>query len=150
MKIMICAFLVLILVTPVVLAQSNDEVNPQKLVTWMRLVNTFEFEYKMAHGRFADAEELFAYAKTRKAPANPAFAGVQLSQGSMQPYVLRLVTDANGSHYSTKLEFPSDIQNKSTWCKTAVFSDDSGLISLGQNIQCTGASALGGSSSPIK
>lgn len=137
------------MVVPVVLAQqkNSDEVKPQTLVHWMRSVNTLEYDYKASHGRFADVGELLTYANAQKPSTNPAVPG-ELSQASMQPYVLQILTTGDGSHYSAKIDFPSDMHNKSTWCKTAAFSDDSGLISLGQNIQCSATAALGASSSP--
>lgn len=47
-------------------------------------------------------------------------------------------------------KFPSDMHDASTWCKTDVFSSDNGLISRGQNIQCSGAKTFGGSSKPVE
>ena len=42
-------------------------------------------------------------------------------------------------HYQITLQRPSDMNDKSTWCKTAAFSDEKGVIFLGQAIDCEAA-----------
>jgi hypothetical protein len=61
------------------------------------------------------------------------------SYSTMSPYALQVTTSEDGAHYLAAIRRPSDMHNQATWCKTAVFSDDSGLIYLGQNIGCSGA-----------
>jgi hypothetical protein len=122
-----------LLVTTAVSAQQS-EVNPQKLLAWMRTVNTIEVTYQTSNNHFADAQELLT-----------AFPR-ELAAVTIQPYVLRVVTSAKGDHYMAAIRFPSEMHHESTWCKTEVFSDETGLISLGHNIECSGAEALGASS----
>jgi len=43
---------------------------------------------------------------------------------------------AKQTHYQITLKRPSDMNDKSTWCKTAAFSDDAGVIFLGAAIDC--------------
>src|SRR5579871_2725521 len=109
----------------------------------MRTINTVEADYRSSHRRFANAEELFAYSQSAKQISSARALKERLNPAAIQPFVLRVVTDARGEHYSATVKFPSDIHDQSSWCKTEVFSDDSGLISLGQNIECTGANSLG-------
>lgn len=149
MRIITFALGCLLLVTPVLRGQ-QEEMKPEKLVGFMRTINTVEANYRLSHHRFADADELLAYAKSARQPSNVVAFERQLNLAAIQPYVLRVVTDARGDHYSATIKFPSDMHNESSWCKTEVFSDDSGMISLGQNIDCTGANLLGAASSPMK
>jgi hypothetical protein len=39
-------------------------------------------------------------------------------------------------HYQVTLKRASNMSDKSTWCKTAAFSDDAGVIFLGAAIDC--------------
>jgi len=58
---------------------------------------------------------------------------------NLQPYDLAITTSSDGTHYQITLQRPSDMNDKSTWCKTAAFSDDRGVIFLGQAIDCEAA-----------
>lgn len=149
MRIRMLALGCFVLVISMLRAQ-QDDVKPEKLVRWMRTMNTLESDYRRSHHRFADTEELLAYAKGAKETDNAAALDKQLNPAAIQPYVLRVVTDGHGDHYLATIKFPSDIHNEASWCKTEVFSDDSGLTSLGQNIECTGAISLGAASKPMK
>ena len=55
------------------------------------------------------------------------------------PYELAKTTTLDGMHYQITLQRPSDMNEKSTWCKTAAFSDEKGVIFLGQAIDCEAA-----------
>ena len=147
MKIMTFA-LGMALLVPSGRSAQQDELKPEKLVGYMRVVNTLEVEYRMSHNRFGDTQELLDYSKTGKQTGSAVAFAKELT--AIQPYVLRVVTSGDGVHYSATIKFPSDMHNETTWCKTEVFSDDSGLISLGQNIRCSGASVLGAASKPMK
>lgn len=149
MRIITFALGCFLLVTPVLHGQPG-ETKPENLVGFMRTINTIEADYRISHRRFADAEELLAYAQSARQTSSAVVFERQLNLAAIQPYVLRVVTDARGDHYSATIKFPSDIHNESSWCKTEVFSDDSGLISLGQNIECIGANLLGAASRPMK
>ena len=149
MRLMTFAVGCFLLITIAARAQ-QDEVKPEKMVGWMRVVNTLEFEYKMSHGRFADADELLAFAKSGKQTGGAVAFEKELAPSAIRPYILRVVTSADGNNYFAAIKFPSDMHNEATWCKTEVFSDDSATISLGQNIQCMGANVLGSSSKPMK
>jgi len=58
---------------------------------------------------------------------------------SPKPYELAITTSPDGAHYQITLQRPSDMNNKTTWCKTAVFSDDRGVIFLGSALGCEGS-----------
>lgn len=145
MKLSTMALSSVLLMTGSLTGQQND-ITPHQLVTWMRNVDTLEVEYKTVNGRFADETELLTFLKTVK--KSGAAIAKELSPTSMQPYQLHIVVNKEGSHYLATINFPSDMHDKSTWCKTHVFSGDSGLISLGQNIGCSGANALNVFSKP--
>ena len=53
-----------------------------------------------------------------------------------KPYELAIATSPDGMHYQITLKRSSDMNDKSTWCRTAAFSDDAGVIFLGAAIDC--------------
>jgi hypothetical protein len=110
------------------------ELPTAKLVNTMRLLNTAEVSYRGGTGRFASQGELLAFFRQRnllgKSPLdleNPA------------PYQVQITTDPDGTHFQIAIKRPSDMNDKSTWCRTAAFSDDAGVIFLGQAIDCPAA-----------
>ena len=133
----------------------------EKLVTTLRLLDTAEYSYRHATGRFASREELFTFLRTKgllsQSPTDPAkltprFVSQDGMSTSLQtksplrespidlenpkPYELTITTSPDGMHYQITLKQPSDMNDKSTWCRTATFSDDAGLIFLGSVIDC--------------
>jgi hypothetical protein len=52
------------------------------------------------------------------------------------PYEPAIATSPDGMHYQVTLKRASNMSDKSTWCKTAAFSDDAGVIFLGAAIDC--------------
>jgi hypothetical protein len=119
----------------------EKEISPEQLVHFMRAVNTLQIEFKAANHKFANTDELLAAAKTQTPNGVLAFAK-ELTPSVLVPYSLQVTPSENGAHYLATIKRPSDMHNEATWCKTAVFSDDSGLIYLGQNIGCRGADRL--------
>lgn len=106
----------------------EPEIPTAKLVNTMRLLNTAEV------CRFASQAELLAFFRQRnllgKSPLdleNPA------------PYQVQITTDPDGTHFQIIIKRPSDMNDKSTWCRTAAFSDDPGVIFLAQAIDCPAA-----------
>jgi hypothetical protein len=110
------------------------EITTLKLVNTLRLLNTFEYSYRGENGRFADRDALLSFLEKKdvlsKSPIDLQNPG---------PYELAVTTASDGMHYQITLQRPSDMNDKSTWCKTAVFSDDRGVIFLGQAIGCEAA-----------
>jgi hypothetical protein len=105
-----------------------------KLVTTMRVLNTAQASYQEENHRFASQDQLAAYLRQKnwlgKSPLNlenPA------------PYQVQVTTDPNATHYQITIGRPPDPSVKSTWCHTATFSDDAGVIYLGQPIDCPAA-----------
>jgi hypothetical protein len=123
----------------------EKEIGTEKLVNWMRAVNTLQFGFKMANHKYANGEELLAFAKTAKPTG---LVAKELTPSAMAPYTLQVTTSTDGAHYLATILRLSDMHDKATWCKTAAFSSDSGLIYLGQNIGCSGVANLGASSKP--
>ncbi len=106
-----------------------------KLVTTMRVLNTAQVSYEAENHRYASQDQLVAYLRQKnwlgKSPLNlenPA------------PYQVQVTTDPSATHYQITIQWPADPNDKSTWvCRTAVFSDDGGVIYLGQAIDCPAA-----------
>jgi hypothetical protein len=126
---------VLVLVFASGMGAQEKEISPEKLVNLMRSVNTLQAEFKDAYHKFATTDELLAAAKTQKLNRVLVFA-TELTPSVMFPYTLQVTPSEDGAHYQATIKRPTEMHNKATWCKTAVFSDDSGLIYLGQNIGC--------------
>jgi hypothetical protein len=137
-----------LLLVPAVSAQQQT-VTPDKLVAWMRTVNTLEAEYNAANHKYADTGELLAFAKAGKT-GTAVMAQTELSPSTMGAYSLQVITSTDGKKYAATIRALPDTHKQDTWCKTAAFSDQAGLISLGQNIQCSGAQALGTQSKPAQ
>ena len=53
-----------------------------------------------------------------------------------KPYELEITTSRDGEHYQITVKRTPDMNDKSTWCKTAAFSDDAGLIYVGAALDC--------------
>ena len=137
------------------------EIPTEKLVYALRLLNTEEYSYRHETGRFASRDELLTFLRTKgllsQSPADLAkpkarFVSREEMSTSLQtnsplsdspidlenpkPYELTITTSSDGMHYQITLKRPSDMNDKSTWCRTAAFSDDAGLIFLGSVIDC--------------
>ncbi len=123
----------------------QPELKTDKLVGWMRTIITLEVQFQHENHRYATDEELVSYARTKI----PPFAK-EIAPSSMAPYTLQITTSAKADHFHAAILRPSDMHDQATWCKTAVFGGDAGLIYLGQNIDCPGAIALEASSKPSK
>ena len=110
---------------------AQPEIPTGKLVNAIRLLNTHEVSYKHENGRYADRDQMLAFLRQKgflsKSP---------IDLESPAPYELAITTALDGTHYQITLQRPSDMNDKNTWCKTAAFSDDRGVIFLGQAIGC--------------
>ncbi len=123
----------MLLIALVAVSAGEKEVSTDKLVNWMREINTRQAEFQMANKKYADAAQLRAFAQERQHPV----LTTELAPSALAPYTLEINVSADGAHYLATIKRPSDMKDKSTWCKTAVFSDDSGLIYVGKNIGCS-------------
>lgn len=112
----------------------QPEIVTAKLVGVMRTLNTNEYMYRSANGRFADHDQMIEFLRQKN-----LLSKLPVDIENLQPYVLVITTSPDGAHYQIALQRPSDMNDKSTWCKTAVFSDDRGVIFLGQAIDCEAA-----------
>jgi hypothetical protein len=140
-------------------ATVEAEIPTEKLVNTLRLLNTEEYSYRHETGRFASREEMLTFLRTKGllsqsptdlAKPTPRFVSQQEMSTSLQtktplsespidlenpkPYELTITTSSDGTHYQITLKRPSDMNDKNTWCRTAAFSDDAGLIFLGSVI----------------
>ena len=130
---MFYGLLVVLLMGVAIFAQVNgqNEIATEKLVVTLRLLNTSEYSYRGEHGRFANREELLAFLRQYGYKRN---AVIDLE--SPKPYELAITTSKDGEHYQITLKRTSDMNDESTWCKTAAFSDDAGVIFLGAALDC--------------
>ena len=105
-----------------------------KLLTTMRVLNTAQVYYQEENHRFASQDELVAFLRQKnwlgKSPLNPE---------NPAPYQVQVTTDPSATHYQISIQRPADANDQSTWCHTAAFSDDKGIIYLGQAIDCPAA-----------
>jgi len=132
---------VCILLGVVLLGEANarqtsgqPEITTGKLVNALRLLNTHEYSYKNENGRFADRDQMLSYLRQKE-----LLSRSQIDLENPKPYELAITISSDGMHYQIALQRPSDMNDKSTWCKTAAFSDEKGVIFLGQAIDCEAA-----------
>jgi hypothetical protein len=154
--VLLCGSLGILLTTEAIPSQvtGQAEIPTGKLVNTLRLLNTEEYSYRYETGRFASREELLTFLRAKGLLSQPVklakpsqlFASQEetkapLSESPLdlenpKPYELTITTSSDGMHYQITLKRPSDMKDKNTWCKTAAFSDDAGLIFLGSVIDC--------------
>jgi hypothetical protein len=132
---------VCILLGVVLLGEANarqtsgqPEITTGKLVNALRLLNTHEYSYKNENSRFADRDQMLSYLRQKE-----LLSRSQIDLENPKPYELAITVSSDGMHYQIALQRPSDMNDKSTWCKTAAFSDEKGVIFLGQAIDCEAA-----------
>jgi hypothetical protein len=128
-----CAFLGVLATGSAIPSQVSgpDEVSNAKLVNALRLLNTQEYVYRQEIGRFASREEMLTFLRTKG-----MLSRSPIDLENPQPYELVVTTSPDGMHYQITLKRPSDMNDKGTWCKTAAFSDDAGVIFLGSALDC--------------
>ncbi len=134
--ILFCGLVGISLAGPAIPHQSagQSEVSAAKPVNTLRLLNTEEYSYKQQNHRFAALNELLSFLRQQ--------GGLSKSPVDLEnpnPYVLAITTSPDADHYQIALQRPSDMNDKATWCKTAAFTDDRGVIFLGQAIDCEAA-----------
>jgi hypothetical protein len=115
-------------------ASGQQEIPTEKLVNALRLLNTQEYSYMHENRRFADRDQMLAFLR-QNGPSSKSPIDLE----NPKPYELSITTTSDGMHYQITLQRPSDMNDKSTWCRTAAFSDDRGVIFLGQAIDCEAA-----------
>ena len=112
----------------------QTEISKAALVSVMRTLNDAEYSCRDPNRRFAAREELLAFLQK-----NGQLSRLPINLENPKPYELAITTSRDGTHYQITLERPSDMHDKSTWCKPAAFTDDRGLIFLGLAIGCEAA-----------
>jgi hypothetical protein len=115
-------------------ATQKQEVGGDPEIPTAKLLTTEQVSYLDENHRFATQDELLVFLRQRhllsKSPLdleNPA------------PYQVQITTNPDATHYQITIQRPPDSSDKSTWCRTAAFSDDGGLIFLGQVNDCPSA-----------
>ena len=129
----VCAFLVVFATGNAIPSKVSgaDEFSNAKLVNTLRLLNTQEYVYRQEIGHFAPREEMLTFLRTKG-----ILSRSPIDLENPQPYELVVTTSSDGTHYQITLKRPSDMNDKSTWCKMAAFSDDAGVIFLGSALDC--------------
>jgi len=128
-----CGFLEMILMGGAIPSQANGQADSSNanLVSALRLLNTQEYTYQHDKGRFATQQEMLSFLRTKgilsKSP---------IDLENPKPYELTITTSPDGKHYQITLKRSADPDDKNAACRTAAFSDDSGLIYLGTVIGC--------------
>jgi len=115
----------------------QPEIPKEKLVDALRLLNTQEYSYMQANQRFAALAEMLTFLRQRD-----ILSKSPIDLENPKPYELAITTTSDGQHYQITLQRPSDMNDKTTWCSTAAFSDERGVIFLGQAISCNAAPVL--------
>ena len=126
-----CGLLVVtgVAISPQVNGQT--EIPTGELVGVLRTLNTAQVVYHTGTGRFASREEIVTFLGTQG-----ILSQLPIDLENPKPYELAITTSPDGMHYQITLKRKSDMNDKSTWCKTAVFSDDAGVIFLGTGLGC--------------
>jgi hypothetical protein len=109
----------------------KTEITMEKLVGVIRTLNTAEYSYQYETGRFAHREEMLNFLRTKG-----DLSRLPIELENPEPYALAITTSTDGLHYQITLQRPSNMNDKTTWCKTALFSDDRGVIFLGSALGC--------------
>ena len=110
---------------------SQNEVPSESLVSSLRLLNTAEAEYMKENGRFVGREEILNYLRGKGLLKRAA-----IDLESPKPYELSIAISPDAKHYQIALKRASDMNDKSTWCRPAAFTDDTAVIFLGSAIGC--------------
>ncbi len=100
----------------------------------VRTMNTFEVMYSSENGRYASREELLAFLEQKG-----VLLKIKMNLRDPEPYQLTVTTSNDGKHYQIGLKRLADPNEKGTRCKTAVFSDDAGVIFIGSALDCEAA-----------
>lgn len=109
----------------------KTEITMEKLVGVLRTLNTAEYSYKHQTGRFAHREEMLTFLRTKG-----DLSRLPIDLENPAPYALAITTSPDGLNYQITLQRPADMNDKTTWCKTALFSDERGVIFLGSALDC--------------
>jgi len=102
----------------------------------VRFINTLELDYRLAHGTFADWNELYQSGAIGAAERrSPDTTGLALGPGRevVPGWSLAIVVSRDGQSYQMSLRNVDDKQ-----CRFSFFSDPSGLIYQGNVMACPG------------
>ncbi|SRR6266436_2712338 len=123
-----------ILVTVVAIPRplnGQTDVPKEKLVAVLRILNTAGYSYRQDAGRFANLQEMLTFLRKKG-----TLSRSPIDLENPKPYELAITTSQDGMHYQITLKMTYDGNDKSTWCRTAAFSDDAGVIFLGTGLGC--------------
>ncbi|HEY3927029.1 MAG TPA: hypothetical protein VGL89_01530 [Candidatus Koribacter sp.] len=117
-----------------------SESDRERVVEILRRVNTLEINYATTHSRHVAAEqELVKWASSSREFAEYAAA---LSPARTAPYRISITTSRDDSQYQVLVK-PVSTDSAET-CRVSGFSDNDGLIFLGNAIGCGARTAAAG------
>jgi hypothetical protein len=130
---MLCCLIAILLMGEPTHPQVNGktEIAMEKLVGVIRTLNTAEYSYQYETGRFAHREEMLIFLRTKG-----ELSRLPIDLENPAPYAVAITTSPDGLRYQITLQRPTDMNDKTTWCKTAIFSDDRAVIFLGFALGC--------------
>jgi hypothetical protein len=126
-----CAVLGLVFTLSATNAREEDKWEAlSKRVVILRMLNTLEYNYQDEHGRFGERGDLLAY--FRQTGATEKADRLE----HLQSFQLSVTTSLDGAHYQISLTPLLDNGKKENWCDKALFTDERGLIFLGEGLDC--------------
>jgi hypothetical protein len=115
-------------------APTPEQVEHDKAVEAVRIINTAQYDYRNYHGRFGNWTDVYASGVvTNLLETWPKVKDLSLSPSDevIPGYRLTLLVAGEGNAYSVSLH-----ELKSRGCGFSVFSDQSGLIYQGTVVDC--------------
>ena len=103
----------------------------ETLVNSLGFLNKQEFFYRVKNHRYASGEELIEFLRQKGASSQSP-----IDLENPKPYELLITTSPDGMHYQVTVQRLPNRNDIGTWCRTAAFSDDSGVIFQGSDISC--------------
>jgi hypothetical protein len=125
-----CAALLVFTLATTKTREEDKSETVSKHLRILRTLNTLEYNYREHYGRFGDREQLLAY--FRQSGATEGIARLE----NLQSFQLSVSTSSDGAHYQISVTPLLDDANKESWCDKAGFTDERGVIFLGEGLDC--------------
>jgi len=109
----------------------QTEVPTEALLNAVRTINTAQVSYRDETGKYAPREEMLTYLRKQG-----VLSLVPIDLENPKPYELALTTSSDGLHYQIALKPSYDMNDWRKGCKTALFSDEAGVIFFGTALGC--------------
>jgi hypothetical protein len=116
--------------------QQESSAEKWEITTEASLINAAEFQYRFAHGIYADYSALLRSGELQKTGGRQFTLVPKNLQSATDPlpgYLLRLLVSPDGSSYQLSIQ-----EKTPTDCAPGVFSDETGVIFDGHTLGCSG------------